>query len=240
ADASDLSGWERERTDQVARELESRGIVVESSGVLRLAHDLIRSAAAGEIPDEQRVRIHRRVSDWLVESAGEDIRRLREALGHRHAGGLPSLELAHRLVRSPQRTLLGEDGLALLVAIADDADPFDETALSMNEEIAKLASALGNHGVALERSLLLAERRRDPLRRARALVEAARSAFALDEGDRARAYLDRARSLETDDAVLTLELDVEQATVDLWTGRTEAGRTLAHETARRARLLELE
>src|SRR5262249_29437433 len=71
ADASDLSGWERERTDQVARELESRGIVVESSGVLRLAHDLIRSAAAGEIPDEQRVRIHRRVSDWLVESAGE-------------------------------------------------------------------------------------------------------------------------------------------------------------------------
>src|SRR5262249_40035831 len=165
----------------------------------------------------------------------------REALGHRHAGGLPSLELAHRLVRSPQRTLLGEDGLALLVAIADDADPFDETALSMNEEIAKLASALGNHGVALERSLLLAERRPDPLRRARALVDAARSSFALDQSERARAYLDRARSLEADDDVLTLELDVEQATVDLWTGRMEVGRALAHETAKRARrLFELE
>src|SRR5262249_35392400 len=135
ADAADLSGWERERADQAAHELESRGIVVESSGVLRVAHVLMRAAASREIPDEQRVRIHRRVSDWLVESAGDDMRRLREALGHRHAGGLPSLELAHRLVRSPQRTLLGEDGLTLLVTIADEADPFDETALSMNEDI---------------------------------------------------------------------------------------------------------
>jgi hypothetical protein len=151
ADAADLCGWESERADQAGRELESRGIVVESRGVLRLAHDLIRAATAREIPDEQRVRIHRRVSDWLVESAGDDMRRLREALGHRHAGGLPSLELAHRLVHAPQRTLLGEDGLALLVTIADDADPFDETALSMYEEIGELASALGNHGVALER-----------------------------------------------------------------------------------------
>src|SRR5207248_9691283 len=37
-----------------------------------------------------------------------------EALGHRHAAGMASLDLADRLVRSPQRTLLGEDGLALL------------------------------------------------------------------------------------------------------------------------------
>src|SRR5262249_34883381 len=60
-DATDLSGWGRERTERAARELETRGVVVESSGVLRLAHDLIRAAAAREIPDEQRVRIHRRV-----------------------------------------------------------------------------------------------------------------------------------------------------------------------------------
>jgi DNA-binding CsgD family transcriptional regulator len=241
ADATDLSGWERERTEQAARELEARGISVESNGALRLAHDLIRAAAAREIPDEHRVRIHRRVSDWLVESAGDDMRRLREALGHRHAGGLPSLEFANRLVRSAQRTLLGEDGLDLLVTIADEADAFDETALSMNEEIAALAAALGKHDVALERSLLLAERRPDPLRRARALVEAARSAFALDDRDRARAYLDRARALEAGDEVLGIELDIEQATLDLWFGQREAGRALAHETARRARhLFELD
>lgn len=237
ADAAQLSGWEEERAEQAARELVARGIAVESRGVFRLAHDLIRGAAAREIPDEQRGSIHRRVSEWLVQSAGDDIRRLREALGHRHAAGLPSLELADRLVRSSHRTLLGEDGLALLVAIADEADPFDEAALSMNEEIAALASALGKQDIALERSLLLAERRRDPLRQARALLEATRSAFALDESDRARLYLDRARSLETGDEILDLEMDVEQATLDLWCGRNEVGRALAHETARRARPL---
>ena len=113
-----------------------------------------------------------------MEVAGDDLRRLREALGHRHAAGLASLELADRLVRSPQRTLLGEDGLALLVAIADEADPADETALGLNEEIAALASTLGRHDVALERSLLLADRRRDPLRRARSFLAAARSTLA--------------------------------------------------------------
>jgi DNA-binding CsgD family transcriptional regulator len=237
AGATDLSRWEIERTEQAARELVARGVVVESGGVLRLAHDLIRAAATREIPAEQRVRIHRRVSDWLMQSAGDDMRRLREALVHRHAGGLPSLGLANRLVRSSQRTLLGEDGLALLVTIADEADPFDETALSMEEEIAALASVLGNHDVALDRSLLLAERRRDPLRQARALLEAAKAAFALEETDRASVFLDRARALETGDEILGLELEVEQATLDLWSDGRELGRALAHETSRRARQL---
>jgi DNA-binding NarL/FixJ family response regulator len=238
ADAAELRGWEEERTERAARELVARGVAVESRGVFSLAHDLIRAAAAREIPDEQCVSIHRGVSEWLVEKAGDDIRRLREALGHRHAAGLPSLELADRLVRSSHRTLLGEDGLALLVTVADDADSSDESVLSMTEEIAALASALGRHDIALERSLLLAERRRDPLRQAHALLEAARSAFALHESDRAHAYLDRARALETSDEILALELDIEQARLDLWSEeRGKFGRTLAHETATRARHL---
>jgi DNA-binding CsgD family transcriptional regulator len=242
ADAAELSGWAEDHAEQAARELVVRGIAVESAGVLRLAHDLIRAAAVRELPEEQRVRIHRRVSDWLVRGAGDDVRRLREALGHRNAGGLPSLELANRLARSPQRTLLGEDGLALLVTIADAADSFDEVGLELNEEIAALATALGRHGVALERRLMVAERHHDPLRRTRALLEAAKSAFALDEIDRARAYLDRARVFESSDEILGLELDVEQATLDLWSdGRKERGRVLAHETARCAlRLFEVD
>jgi DNA-binding NarL/FixJ family response regulator len=235
-DATELSGWDVDRTEQAARQLVARGIVVNVGGVLRLVHDLIRVAAAREIPDVQRVRIHLRVSEWLVESAGRDMQRLREALGHRHAGGLPSLELADQLVRSPQRTLLGEEGLRLLATIADETDPFDETALGMNEEIRALASVLGKHDVALERSLLLAERRSDEPRRARAFLDAARSAFALGDSDRARGYLDRARALERGDEILRLELDIEQATLDLWSdGRKEFGRTLAHTAARRAR-----
>ncbi len=240
-DVAQLSGCEEERAEQGVRELMARGVAVEARGVFRLAHDLIREAAAEEIPDHQRVSVHRRVSEWLERSAGDDIRHLREALGHRHAGGLPGLELADRLVRSPHRTLLGQDGLALLVAIVDEADPFDETALSINEQIAPLASALGKHDIALERSLLLADRRTDPLRQARALLEAARSAFALDESNRARLYLDRARALQVTDEILDLEVDAAQATVDLWSGRNELGRALAHQTATRAqRLFEVD
>ena len=236
ANAAELNDWSQERAEHAARELVTRGIAVESGGALQLAHDLIRAAAVGEIPHEQRVRIHRRVSEWLVEVAGDDLRRLREALGHRHAAGLASLELANRLVRSSQRTLLGEDGLALLVAIADEADPADETALGLNEEIAALASTLGRHDVALERSLLLADRRRDPLRRAPAFLAAARSALALDDRDRARVYLERARELATSDEIVELEIDVEQAVLDLWSdAHKQRGRALAHENAARAR-----
>jgi DNA-binding CsgD family transcriptional regulator len=237
-DVARLNGWSPARTEQATRELVTRGIAVGSGAVLRLAHDLIRAAAAREIPEEQSVDTHRRVGDWLARIAGDDIRRLREALGHRHAAGRPSLDLATRLVRSPQRTLLGEDGLALLVSIADQADPADETALELNGAIASLAAALGRHDVALARRLALAERSRDPLRRARALLEAAKSAFALGDGEAARAYLHRSRATVGDDALLDLELDIEHAALDLWgEGPKQPGRVLARDTSTRARRL---
>jgi DNA-binding NarL/FixJ family response regulator/tetratricopeptide (TPR) repeat protein len=238
ASVAELNDWSERRVAQAVCELMTRGIAVESGGAVQLAHDLIRVAAVGEVPDEQRVRIHARVSEWLVEIACGDVRRLREALGHRHAAGLASLELANRLVRTPQRTLLGDDGLVLLVAIADDSNPADDTVLALNEAIAALASTLGQHDVALERSLLVAERRRDPLPRARALLAAARSAFALDDSDRARAYLHRAREVEPRDEIIELEIEVEQAVLDLWSdAHKQRGRALAHETATRARRL---
>jgi DNA-binding CsgD family transcriptional regulator len=236
ASVAELNDWSEERAEQAARELVARGIAVESGGAVQLAHDLIRAATERQVPDEQRVRIHSRVGDWLVAIAGNDVRRLREALGHRHAAGLGSLELANRLVRSPQRTLLGEEGLALLVAIADEADPLDELSVDLSDEIAALASALGRHDVALDRSLLLADRRSDPVRRARAFLAAARSAFALDDRHRAGVYLERARELETRDDIVELELDVEQAAQDVWSEEHKRrGRALAHETAARAR-----
>jgi DNA-binding CsgD family transcriptional regulator len=238
ASAAELNDWSEERVEHAARELVTRGIAVESGGALQLAHDLIRLAATKDVPDEQRVRIHARVSDWLVAIAGDDVRRLREALGHRHAAGLGSLELATRLVHAPQRTLLGEEGLLLLAAIADDADLLDERVLELSEELAALAATLGRHDVALERSLLVADRRSDPLRRTRALLAAARSAFALDDRHRATVYLGRARELETRDEIIELELDVEQAVLDVWSDEhKQRGRALAHETCARARHL---
>src|SRR5919204_3620410 len=237
-DVAELNAWPDERAGQAARELSTRGVVVESAGTLALAHDLIREAAVHAIREEERIRIHHRISDWLEAEAGDNIKRLREALGHRHAAGLPSLELATRLARSPQRTLLGDDGLALLVSVADAANPGSDTALALNEEIAALASALGRHDIALERNLLLASRRRDPVRRMDALLAATRSAFALDEHHRARTYLERARELGDDDPTARLEVDVEQAVLDLWSDAAkDRGRALAHETAGRARHL---
>ncbi len=208
ADAAVLNEWTAERCGHAARELVARGVAVESGGTVRLAHDLIRAAAARELPPERGVDVHRRVAEWLARIAGTDVRRLREALAHRHAAGLPSLDLAVRLVRSPQRTLLGDEGLELLVTIADESQPRDETVLALNEEIAALASALARHDVALERRLLLAERAPDPRLRARALLEASRSAFALDDRDGAQTYLGRARAEQAGDELLELELHI--------------------------------
>ena len=124
ADAADLNGWEVDRTEQAARELVVRGVAVESGAALRLAHDLIRAAAAREIPEERRIDIHRRIGGWLTSIAGEGhpapARGARPST--RRRAGEPRFR--ERLVRSA-RTLLGEDGLGLLVTIADAADPSD-------------------------------------------------------------------------------------------------------------------
>jgi DNA-binding NarL/FixJ family response regulator len=238
ADAAELNDWGLERAEHATRELVACGVAVEAGSSVRLVHDLIRAAVVRELPDERRVDLHRRVGDWLARIAGSDVRRLREALGHRHAAGLPNLDLARRLVRSPQRTLLGDEGLDLLVKIADESDPTDETVLVLNEEIAGLASALARHDIALDRTLSLAERWPDSLRRARALLDAGRSAFALERRDDAYTYLDRARSTHAGDELLQLELDIQHAVLDLWSDeRKELGRALAHEAGRRARRL---
>jgi DNA-binding NarL/FixJ family response regulator len=237
-DVAELKGWEVSRVEGAVRELVARGVAVESGGTVRLAHDLIRVAAAGEVPEEQRLDVHRRLGDWLMRRAENDVRRLREALAHRYAAGLPSVDIADRLVRSPQRTLLGEDGLALLVGIADESEPSAQSGLMLNEQIAELASELARHDIALERNLLLAERSQDSARRARAFLDAARSAFALDDPHRASAYLVRARATHAGDELLDLELDVQQAALDLWgDGAKRRGRALAHETVERGRRL---
>jgi DNA-binding NarL/FixJ family response regulator len=237
-DVASLNEWAAERSEFAARELVSRGVAVESGGTVRLAHDLIRAAAARELPDERRIDVHRRVGTWLAHIAGSDVRRLREALGHFHAAALPSLGLADRLVRSPQRTLLGDEGLELLMRIADDSPPLDSAVSALNDQIAALASSLARHDVALERRLLSAERSPEPAFRARALLEAARSAFALDDLDGSRTYLAWAREAHPGDELLELELDTHQAALDLWAEESkERGRMDAHAVAERARRL---
>jgi len=229
-DAADLNVWEPERAAHAASELVARGIAVGDDGAVRLAHDLIRAAAVRAIPDERRLELHRRLGEWLARIAGSDIRRLREALDHIHAAGLPSLELAGRLVCSPQRTLLGQEGLRLLGSIVDEADPFSAEVLALQEDVAALATELAEHHDALRRWSMLGDRATAPLTRATALLAASKAAFGLDRLEAAQSLLARSRDVASADDVLRLEQDTHEAAIRLWVDkRTADGRTLARD-----------
>jgi DNA-binding NarL/FixJ family response regulator len=221
-DVARLCQWTSERVDHSAAALVTRGVAVQSATGISLAHDLIREAVLADVPIERRREVHRRLADWLEDIAGEDVRRLREALGHRHAAGVSSLGLATRLARSANRTLLGREGLELLVDIADVRDPADADTLRLNEGIASLAGELADYDVALTRWLSVAEHAADRLQRAAALLKAARAALAVDDVSLARACLLRAREENVADEVFELELETQEATVGLWSGEERA------------------
>jgi DNA-binding CsgD family transcriptional regulator len=228
SDVAVLEEWSSERVEIAASELVTRGVAVYAGGGVQLAHDLIRAAAVREVSSETRLEVHRRLSVWLEDMAGDDVRRLREALYHRHLSGLPSLEVASRLARSPQRTLLGSDGLRLLASIADEADPFSPDALALQEQVAALATELAEHDEALMRWSLLADRVEAPLSRASALLAASKAAFGLDRLEAAEALLARSREIGVADAVLLLEQMTHEAAIQLWVDRHSAdGRVLS-------------
>jgi DNA-binding CsgD family transcriptional regulator/tetratricopeptide (TPR) repeat protein len=234
-DVPTIQHWSSERVEASAADLVARGVAVYDGGSVRLAHDLIRVAAVRDVPLETRLEVHRRLSLWLEGVAGNDVQRLRDALYHRHMSGLSSLELANRLMRSPQPTLLGNEGLALLTRIADEGDPTDERVLELDQEIASLATQLAAYSVALERWLLVAERAPEAGLQASALLQAARSSFALNDEQSAREYLTRAREVQTADELFELELDTQQAAIGLWFGDDRGpARRFASEIAKRA------
>jgi len=236
SDVATIEEWSSERVEVAAADLVARGVSVYAGGGVQLAHDLIRAAAVRDMPLETRLDVHRRLSFWLERVAGDDMQRLREALYHRHMSGLPSLELANRLARSPQRTLLGTEGLSLLTRIADESDPADERVLELDQEIASLATQLASHILALERWLLVAERAPEAGLRASALLQAAHSSFALNDEKSVREYLTRAREVDVADDLFELELDTQEAAIGLWFGDDRApARWFASETTKRAR-----
>jgi DNA-binding CsgD family transcriptional regulator/tetratricopeptide (TPR) repeat protein len=238
AAAGALQGWQPDRVEHAATELVTRGVAVETAtGAIRLTHDLVREAAYRDVPEETRRSLHGRLAEWLESIAGDDLRHLREALTHRHAAATPALELALRLARAPRRTLLGDEGLALLAEVADDGDPADSRSLALLTEVAALAAELGHHAASIDRWRRLAEHTTDPLQRASALLAASRSAAALDRREEARAFLEQASAIDGDDDVLELERLTQAATLQLWSQPMEQapGRRQAYEVARRGR-----
>jgi DNA-binding CsgD family transcriptional regulator len=230
ADVAALAEWPPARVGSAVRELVERGVAVQDAASMRLAHDLIRDAALAELPDDVGSGIHRRVAERLERDAGSDLRLLREALEHRRAAGMPPLDLALRLARSPQRKLLGTDGLALLAGIADDADPFDADALALQMEVASLATELAEHEDALARWSLVADRSEERMQCASAFLAASKEAYALARVDDARRLLERSLEAGADDDALELEQRTHDAEIRLWLEQRAAeGPALARE-----------
>jgi DNA-binding NarL/FixJ family response regulator len=229
-DAAAVVEWPLPRLEGALRELRDRGLVIEAGGAARLAHDLIRETAVAELPDEVRRRLHHGLAERLELDAGFDLRLLGRALEHRRAAGLPTLDLALRLARSPQRKLLGPEGLRLLAAIADEADPFDADALALQEEVASLATDLAEHEEAQARWTLVADRAELPLQRASALLTASKAAYALARVEDARDLLTRSRQIGAADEVLELEQSTHDGEIRLWLEQRAAeGPVLAHD-----------
>jgi Response regulator containing a CheY-like receiver domain and an HTH DNA-binding domain len=232
-DLGRILDWESPKVGRAAGELASRGLAIEGAGALRTAHDLIREAAQPDVLSAASLRLHGRFADLIEADAGSDIQLLREALEHRTAAGSPTANLALRMAASPQRRLLGSEGLAILASIADDVKPGSADQIALDEALGELAGALGEQQLAIERWGRIGERSHDPLKRQQAELEAARAAFRAGLRDEAHAHVERARCIgtltpETAIRMLTLEADIQ-----LWldhetaSGSHTAGRALA-------------
>ncbi|HET6642487.1 MAG TPA: LuxR C-terminal-related transcriptional regulator [Gaiellaceae bacterium] len=232
ADLDALEDWPSARVEDAVTELVRRGLVSESAGTLRLGHDLIRTAALADLPHDGRQALHRRFGERIELEARDDVQLLREALEHRRAAGMPTVDLALRLAGSPRRTLLGLDGLHLLGVIADESDRLDPDSLALEEEVAAFATELGEQEEAISRWSIVAERAAEPLRRVSALLAASKAAYAIERAAEAREYLLHAQQIDAADEVLRLELRTQDAAIHLWLEQqTAEGRALAREAA---------
>ncbi len=211
-DIMQLLDWAAERVRSAEAMLVDRALVVHDAGGVRVAHDLIRETARAELPDDEQRRLHRLLASWLEDNAGDDVRQLLRALEHRAAAGLEGTELALRVARSPQRRLLGSDGLATVGAFADAAG----AGTDLQREVAVLASELGEWTVAFERWAALADGPREKGERTRAALAAAAAAFRAGRAADVHVFVAKAREQAGDDPAVTIEADAYEALSLLW------------------------
>jgi len=208
--------WKSPRIGRAAGELTGRGLVVEAAGVLRTAHDLIREAVQPDISSATGRRLHARFADMLEEDAGSDLQLLREALEHRVSAGSPIGDLALRMATSPQRRLLGADGLKILASMANGLEPGSVHEVALDEALGELAGALGEQELAIDRWGRVAEFSHDPSERRHAEIQAAGCAYRAGHRDEAHERLDRARGLGTAPLETVVRMDTLEADIQLW------------------------
>ncbi|MHB8892170.1 MAG: ATP-binding protein, partial [Candidatus Limnocylindrales bacterium] len=223
--------WDTRRLDHAAGELTRRGLVVVSAGRLRTAHDLIREAAQPGVLSASGRRLHAAFADMIEQDAGSDLQLLLEALKHRVAAGSPTTSLGLRMVTSPQRRLLGSDGLSLLASIADGMQPGSAEQIAFDEALGELAGVLGEQELAIDRWGRVAELIDDSSRRQHAEIEAARAAYLAGLRPEAHAHLDRARGIREVALETAVRMDTLEADIRLWLDHETAAGSLAADRA---------
>ena len=243
-----LLEWPEARLDHAIRELVARGLASEGSGRIRLAHDLIREGAASVVPSTTARRLHSRIAEVMERSGGDDLTMLAEALDHRTAAGLPTAEIAARIVTSPLRRLIGVDLLRRLSGIAEAVPITEAGQAELDAGIGRLAGDLAEGDLAIRHWSRVAAGADGPELRLRAELEAARCALharlgpammleASRRADVVRKHLARARSLPLDE-VSAIELDTIEAELGLWIDHdTAAGSRAAARAILRGREL---
>lgn len=229
-------GWPEERLLGAVADLVDSGLLLEEGSGLRFPHDLTRAAVERQLPVAARQGAHGLVASWLEADAGDDVTRLLTACTHRRSAGLDHRGVLQRILRSPLRRAVGPDGLPTLVGLVDEVPPEAPEEAELQRELAALADELGQHTLALRRWLGVADQLADPADAARAWLAAADAAQQLERAGEARAYLERARAPEATDPVVSVEVDVVDATIQRWLEhQLDPSRRLTTVALRRAR-----
>ena len=222
-----LVEWTAERTAAATTELVLRGLAIEDGGVTRLAHDLIRDVAADRTSPAMRRRIHGHIATVLEEYAAGDVGSMLSALEHRAAAGTFDADLALRILASPQRRLIGSDGIRGITESALEADDIG-IRTSVDQAAASLAGELGDQALALDRWSAVARATPDRVVAARSEFGAALAAYHLGRRDEARRWLDSSRAKEVDASDLGIASDALEARILLWLEhRTDEGQAIA-------------
>ena len=231
-----LVAWPTARTIAASTELGGNGLALDVDGVMRFAHDLIRDVVLRGIPDAARRELHGRIATALEREAASDAPGLLAALEHRAAAGRFDVDLALRILVSPQRRLIGSDGVRRIIESARELEDI-AIRVQVDQAAASLAEELGDQALALDRWSTLAGATSDPGLAARAEFGAALAAYHLGRRDEARPWLDRSRARVVTSPDLDIARDALEARILLWLEhRTDEGRSIAMRGVERGRL----
>lgn len=196
-----MLGWLTGRSSAATRAVVDVGLVIDSGGTIRLAHDAIGEAVLATASAEVVAELHALVASYLDADAGDDTVRLRRVLVHRRAAGLPASDTVRRLVRSRNRRLLGPTDVEECAQIARAADVAEE-ARTLVGDVARLATEIGRPDLALEQWTALMVASGSGRERGTARLRASQCALAAGDPDRSRALLSDGPPADLDLAAL--------------------------------------